>query len=57
MGNGLSVKVGSHSPNHGDLCGCGDQLPGGSGGNNKTYTTEQILEARMNVKTFSGQKR
>ena len=57
MGNSLSVKVGSHSPDHGDLQSCSDQLLGRNGGTKKLYTTEQILETRMDVKTLGGQKR
>ena len=57
MGNGLSVKVGSHSPDKGDLWSCGDQLPGHSGRTKKPHATEQILEARVDVKAFSRQKR
>ena len=57
MGNGFSVKVRSHTPNHGDLWSCGDQLPGRDGGTKNPYTAEQILEARMDVKPFGRQER
>ena len=56
MGNGLSVKVRGDTLNNGDLKGSGHHQCVRNGVAKNAYTSEQILEARVYVKTLSRQK-
>ena len=56
MGNGLSVKVRGDTLNNGDLKNSGHHQRVRNGVAKNAYTSEQILEARVYVKTLSRQK-